>query len=256
MAEMCEKEKIGLKIQLISKSEVRYMGILDSYDLVKDVLVISEVRSHGTEGRACPIAVPGSEQVYKYIVFKRPNMLKIGLDDKSGTTYWINVEKDPYRSELNTKIIELHEEHRRGAQDKEEQGSGKERAFVEAKSKEAKRTRAESSPSAEREKRTRAEVRAPKPAGGGDRKPLSKAADRREPPGGLKTRQGAGEQKGTAFFKRPFKRTDGFLSDRKVLPEGDYDFTKNNEEMEKAETDARRREVCYNSNVSFFDNIS
>lgn len=92
MERICER--VGHEIQLISKSEVRYTGILNSYDRAKDVVVIGEAKAHGTEHRESPIMVPGSDQVYEYIVFKRSNMSRIGIDRPDGRVEWIEVKSE------------------------------------------------------------------------------------------------------------------------------------------------------------------
>ncbi|KAL9974404.1 hypothetical protein ACROYT_G011430 [Oculina patagonica] len=61
---------IGTKISLVSKSEIRYEGILYSIDTKDAVVTLANVRSFGTEDRDAPKKVPPREEVYEYIVFR------------------------------------------------------------------------------------------------------------------------------------------------------------------------------------------
>lgn len=61
---------LGTKISLISKSEIRYEGILYSIDTKESVVTLAQVRSFGTEDREAPKKVPPRDEVYEYIVFR------------------------------------------------------------------------------------------------------------------------------------------------------------------------------------------
>ena len=62
----------GCKISLISKSEIRYEGILHSIDSAEASVTLGQVRSFGSEGRRGGGAreVGESVQVYELIVFR------------------------------------------------------------------------------------------------------------------------------------------------------------------------------------------
>lgn len=61
---------LGSKISLISKSEIRYEGILYTVDQAQSTISLAKVRSFGTEDRPAPHPVAPREEVYEYIIFK------------------------------------------------------------------------------------------------------------------------------------------------------------------------------------------
>lgn len=62
---------IGSKIRLISKSEIRYEGILYTIDTKESTVALQNVRSFGTEGRRKDgDQIPPSNEIYDYIIFR------------------------------------------------------------------------------------------------------------------------------------------------------------------------------------------
>ncbi|CAG8598104.1 15543_t:CDS:2 [Dentiscutata erythropus] len=63
---------IGSKISLISRSDIRYVGILHSINSADSTVALEQVRSYGTEGRRGNPAeeIPPSDNVFEYIVFR------------------------------------------------------------------------------------------------------------------------------------------------------------------------------------------
>lgn len=63
---------IGSKISLISKSDIRYEGILHEVDTKASTVALENVKVCGTEGRRKNKEefVPPSDQIYEYIVFR------------------------------------------------------------------------------------------------------------------------------------------------------------------------------------------
>merc|ERR1740138_462112 len=60
---------IGSKISLITTSDIRYEGILDTLNREESTIAVQNVRSFGTEGRRYP-EVPMSNEIYDYIIFR------------------------------------------------------------------------------------------------------------------------------------------------------------------------------------------
>jgi protein LSM14 len=62
---------IGSRISLISKSDIRYEGILYTIDPTQHTVSLSNVKSFGTEGRRGEgQEIQGSNEIYEYIIFR------------------------------------------------------------------------------------------------------------------------------------------------------------------------------------------
>ncbi|KAI5131446.1 hypothetical protein NEPAR04_2576, partial [Nematocida parisii] len=81
-------KRTGRVMEIISKSGVRYSGILSNYDSNRNTVTLCKARSFGSENRVSPVKIQVSEQVYEYIVFKIENIqcVKEGNDWVSITT--------------------------------------------------------------------------------------------------------------------------------------------------------------------------
>ena len=61
---------LGSRIVLISKSEIRYEGVLYTIDTANSTVALQNVRSFGTEDRKAEGAIPPSAEVFDYIIFR------------------------------------------------------------------------------------------------------------------------------------------------------------------------------------------
>lgn len=91
---------IGSRISLISKSEIRYEGILHTIDPTQHTVSLSNVKSFGTEGRRGDgQEISASNEVYEYIIFR-------GSDIKDLTVVQsTSILRDPAIIQANAAVI-------------------------------------------------------------------------------------------------------------------------------------------------------
>ncbi|GAA6003914.1 Scd6p [Rhodotorula paludigena] len=73
---------VGQTISLVSKSDIRYQGVLHSIDPQAATISLEKVRSLGTEGRKSNPAeeVPPSDNVYDFIVFRASDVKDLQIE--------------------------------------------------------------------------------------------------------------------------------------------------------------------------------
>jgi protein LSM14 len=88
-------EFIGSKISLISRSDIRYVGILHEINSEESTVALEQgiifrlcrskrlmtVRSFGTEGRRGKDEVPPSDNVFEYIVFRGSDVKDLKVEE-------------------------------------------------------------------------------------------------------------------------------------------------------------------------------
>lgn len=88
---------LGSKISLISKSEIRYEGILYTIDTKESTVALAKVRSFGTEDRPTERPVAPRDEVYEYIIFRASDIkdLHVCEPPKAPQTLNSGLENDP-----------------------------------------------------------------------------------------------------------------------------------------------------------------
>ncbi|KAF2755200.1 hypothetical protein EJ05DRAFT_513504 [Pseudovirgaria hyperparasitica] len=75
-------EYIGARITLISKSDIRYSGVLHEINSESSTVALENVKSFGTEGRrGNEDEIPPSDNVYEYIVFRGSDVKDLRIDE-------------------------------------------------------------------------------------------------------------------------------------------------------------------------------
>ncbi|KAI1820918.1 Scd6-like Sm domain-containing protein [Xylaria intraflava] len=76
-------EFLGARISLISKSDIRYSGILHEINSEESTVSLENVKSYGTEGRRGKPSdeVAASEQIYEYIVFRGSDVKDLRIEE-------------------------------------------------------------------------------------------------------------------------------------------------------------------------------
>ncbi|XP_053202237.1 protein LSM14 homolog B-A-like isoform X2 [Panonychus citri] len=72
---------IGSKISLISKSEIRYEGVLYTIDTRESTIALAQVRSFGTENRPVDKYIAPREEIFEYIIFRANDIKDLIVDD-------------------------------------------------------------------------------------------------------------------------------------------------------------------------------
>lgn len=83
---MATAEFIGALISLISKSDIRYQGLLASINPNEATIALENVRTWGTEGRFAAQGrpqdeIPASDHVYEYVQFRAADVKDLKIDD-------------------------------------------------------------------------------------------------------------------------------------------------------------------------------
>ncbi|RWS16945.1 protein LSM14 B-like isoform X1 [Dinothrombium tinctorium] len=77
---------LGSKINLVSKSEIRYEGILYTIDPKDSTIALAKVRSFGTENRKTDKPVAPREEIYEYIIFRASDIKDLVVEVPPSTT--------------------------------------------------------------------------------------------------------------------------------------------------------------------------
>lgn len=85
------------RFNLISKSEIRYVGTLHEINPEQSTIALEDVYSFGTEGRPAKDFIPASTQKFYYIVFRGTDVkdIKVADEQKENKQAEPNVPNDP-----------------------------------------------------------------------------------------------------------------------------------------------------------------
>ena len=88
---------IGQRFSLVSKSQIRYEGILHEINPEQSTIALEEVYSFGTEGRKVDNFIPATQQKYDYIVFRGSDVKDISIveDQKPKEPETSSMPNDP-----------------------------------------------------------------------------------------------------------------------------------------------------------------
>lgn len=76
---------IGKTISLISKADIRYVGVLHDINSQESTVSLRNVRSYGTEGRVPGQELPASDHIYEYIVFRGSDVKDLTVSDPTSS---------------------------------------------------------------------------------------------------------------------------------------------------------------------------
>uniref|UniRef100_A0A4W5RH63 LSM family member 14B n=1 Tax=Hucho hucho TaxID=62062 RepID=A0A4W5RH63_9TELE len=93
---------IGSKIGLISKALNRYEGILYTIDTVNSTVVLTKVKSFGSEGRPTDKPTPPKDDVYEYIIFRGSDIKDISLCEPPKSHHGLPQDTAIVQSSLST----------------------------------------------------------------------------------------------------------------------------------------------------------
>jgi protein LSM14 len=85
---------LGNRISLISKSEIRYEGILYAINVKDSALVLQNVRSFGTEDRKSEGAIPPSQEEFGYIIFRSTDIKDLQFFEPPKSDFSQGILKD------------------------------------------------------------------------------------------------------------------------------------------------------------------
>lgn len=76
---------IGSRISLVSKSDIRYVGLLHEINGEESTIALQQVRSYGTEGRRGDPAneIPASDNIFEYIVFRGSDVKDLRIEEQN-----------------------------------------------------------------------------------------------------------------------------------------------------------------------------
>jgi protein LSM14 len=85
------------RFNLISKSEIRYVGTLHEINPEQSTIALEDVYSFGTEGRPAENFIPASNQKFDYIVFRGSDVkdIKVAEEQKENKQPDANPPNDP-----------------------------------------------------------------------------------------------------------------------------------------------------------------